>query len=95
MFKRITTVFLASALLVAGLVSCTNSGLKNQEARIEVGKNYIFSSDWDNEDPFVEKKIDTVKVVSIKGDYVQWEYKNGLRLSGKLDFFKHCCSRLF
>lgn len=89
MFKRIKIGFFANILLVAGLISCNNSSLKNQEANIEVGKNYIFSLDWDNEDPFEKIEIDTVKVVSIKGDYVQWEYKNGSRLSGKLKFFKH------
>lgn len=89
MLKRITIGFFANTLLVAGLISCNNSGLKNQEAHIQVGENYIFSLDWENENPFEKIKIDTVKVVSIKGDYVQWEYKNGLRLSGKLKYFKH------
>ena len=63
--------------------------LENQEQEIEVGKTYIFSFDWDSEDPFKEIEIDTVKVIGIKGDYVQWEYKNGIRLSGKLKHFKH------
>ena len=89
MFKRISIGFFANTLLVAGLISCNSSSLKNQETQIEVGKNYIFSLDWENKDPFEKVEIDTVKVVDIKGEYIQWEYKNGVRLSGKLKYFKH------
>lgn len=65
------------------------SPLKNQEVEIKVGDSYLHSLDYDNEDPFEEVNIDTVKVVSIKQGYVQWEYKDGFRLSGKLKYFKH------
>lgn len=71
------------------LLSCNNSYLKNQDAHIEVGKYYLYSSDWYNEDPFAKIEIDTVKVISIKGNFVQWQYNDGLRLSSELKFFKH------
>lgn len=79
----------ATLMLAAGLSSCSFSSLKNKDAKIEVGKYYLYSNYWDNEDPFEVILIDTVKVVAISGEYVKWEYKKGFFLSGKLKYFKH------
>jgi hypothetical protein len=80
----------AILMLAAGLLtSCHISSLKNQKEIIEIGKLYQYSHEWGTENPFEKIEIDTVEVVAISGDYVQWEYKKGFRSSGKLKYFKH------
>jgi len=82
MLKRIS---ICISLIV--IASC-NSYLQNQDASIEIGKNYLLS-EWENKDPFKKNEIDTVKVIDIIGEYVQYEYKNGYRSSTEMKIFKH------
>ena len=81
-------------LLVAGVFyGKTRSALDNQNKSVQIGDMFLYSHEWDTEDPFEEIEIDTVIVVDIRGDYVKWKYKNhpnsSFYLSGKLRFFKH------
>jgi len=67
--------------------------LDNQSATIEMGGVYLHSFDWNLEDPFKKKDIDTVRVLEINGDYVKWvHYHQGHKvpISGKIKIFKHC-----
>lgn len=82
----IIAIIIFGAILLSGLFI---SPLKNQEIEVKAGERYLYSLDYDNEDPFEEIRVDTVKVIGIKNGYVQWEYKNGIRLSCKLKYFKH------
>lgn len=66
--------------------------LKNQEIEITIGEKYLFSFDWEEEDPFVVKEIDTVTVLAISGEYVKWgssAYRPEAYLSCKTKLFKH------
>jgi hypothetical protein len=79
-------------LLVVGFFSCNNFTLKNQNKSVNIGDVYLYSHEWDTEDPFEKIDIDTVLVVGIKGDYVAWypDYRDSsFYLSGKLKYFKH------
>jgi len=58
-----------------------------QKEDVKIGKEYLFCFDWDDENPFEVKDVDTVKVIALKGDYVQWQYKNGIKLSSKIRLF--------
>lgn len=95
--KRFKTLisYTLYTLLVVWATSCTDSDFKllNQNKNVEKGDVYLYSHDWDAEDPFGKIKIDTVIVADIKGDYVKWKLKNykdsSFYLSGKLKYFKH------
>lgn len=55
--------------------------------QIEVGKKFLFSFHWNDENPFQEVKIDTVKVMGYKDGYVKWEYTDGFTQSAKQRIF--------
>lgn len=94
--KRKLLKLLPIILLV--FTSCTDSQTKSvglyevfqtkPSTDLIVGKHYIISFNWDNKDPFEEIIIDTVKIIAIKEDYVQWQYKNGQKISCEIDIFK-------
>jgi hypothetical protein len=52
------------------LTSCFQ--LENQDKNISIGEEYLYSYNWDKEDPFEEIKIDTVIILDIRGIYVKW-----------------------
>ena len=86
------THFALYTLLVAGLFSCTNFELQSQNKSVNIGDVYLYSHDWDTEDPFEKIEVDTVLVVGIKDDYIAWypNYRDSsFYLSGKLKYFKH------
>jgi uncharacterized protein YxeA len=87
----IPAIFFIAALSV---LLFPTSVYKNQDRKIEVGKTYLFSNKWDNENPFLNKEIDTVKVSKISTNHVQWVRKNGFVLTGELRYFKHCVKPL-
>ena len=73
-----------------------NDRLKNQDIEITVGEEYLFSFDWEEENPF-EQKIDTAKVLEIRGDYVKWTYlrwPEGEFQSSETKYFKHLIRKL-
>ena len=59
-----------------------------EQKDIKIGKKYLFSFDWESEDPFEIKDIDTVKVVGLKEGYVQWQYKDSIKQSCGIRLFK-------
>lgn len=64
---------------------------KNEIKKINVGDTYLFSFQWDNENPFEKIKIDTVKVLDIKNDYIQYKYSwANSPTSTKTRIFKDC-----
>lgn len=64
---------------------------KEKIENVNVGDIYLFSFQWDNENPFENIKIDTVKVLDIKNDYVQYKYGWAKSpTSTKLRIFKDC-----
>jgi|688.fasta_scaffold1948602_1 hypothetical protein len=64
---------------------------KNEIEQINIGDTYLFSFQWDKENPFEKVKIDTVKVLDIKNDYVQYQYAwANSPSSTKLRIFKEC-----
>ena len=44
---------------------------------IGIGETYLVSFDWDNEDPFRETEIDTLRVLDMDRGFVKIEYFNG------------------
>jgi hypothetical protein len=79
-------------MLVVWATSCNNHRFRllNQNNSVEVNDIYLYSHDWDTEDPFEEIEIDTVRVIAIKDDYVKWQIKGkSYYLSGQLKYFKH------
>lgn len=44
---------------------------------ISIGETYLVSFDWDNEDPFREARIDTLRVLDMDRGFVKIEYFNG------------------
>ena len=62
---------LAKLMLVAVLfVGCSDNELK-------IGQKYAISFDYEEQNPFKIKDRDTVKIVGLKGNYIQWQYSNG------------------
>jgi hypothetical protein len=62
---------------------------KPELEEIKVGDTYLFSLQWEKENPFEEVKIDTVKVLNIKNDYVQYKFNWAKNPSStKLKYFK-------
>jgi hypothetical protein len=55
---------------------------------MKVGDRYLHSFDWESEDPFENIEVDTVTIIAIKGDYVQWKTGYGTKLSGKIKYFR-------
>mgnify|MGYP003679009096 CR=1 FL=1 len=81
-------------LLVVWATSCTDSRFKllNQNKNVEKNDIYLYSHDWDAEDPFEKIEIYTVKVIDIKDGFVKWlpNHKDSrFYLSGPLKYFKH------
>lgn len=67
-------------LLVIGLVILTLAYgdrvfFKNQSLEINVNDTYLFSFDWDEDNPFEHIQIDTVTVLDIKDGYVKYKYR--------------------
>lgn len=90
LIKRIH--FALYILLVVGIFSCTNLVLRNQNESVNIGDVYLYSQEWDTENPFQKIEVDTVLVIGIKDDYVAWypNYRDtSFYLSGKLKIFKH------
>ena len=82
-------------LLVVWMTSCADCRFKllNQNKNVEKNDIYLYSHDWNTEDPFENIDIDTVKVIAIKDGFVKWlpNYKDSsFYLSGQLKYFKHC-----
>ncbi len=95
LIKTLTRYALCT-LLVVWATSCTDSRFKllNRNKNVEIGDVYLYSHDWDEEDPFAKIEIDTVRVIDVKDGYVKWLYKlsekdSSFYLSGKLKYFKH------
>lgn len=62
---------------------------KKEIEQVKIGDTYLFSLQWEKENPFEEVKIDTVKVLDIKNDYVQYKYNWAKTPSStKLKYFK-------
>lgn len=45
--------------------------------QIKKGDTYLYSLQWEEENPFICKQIDTVRVLQIVNGYVKFELKNG------------------
>ena len=93
LIKTLTSYALCT-LLVVWATSCNDSGFKllNQNKNVEKGDVYLYSHDWDAEDPFEKIEIDTVKVIDIKDGFVKWlpnHKDSSFYLSGHLKYFKH------
>ncbi len=59
------------------------------EDEIIVGDKYLFSYDYEEDDPFKKPMIDTVVVLEIQGDYVLYKYVNyHYNISSKIDYFR-------
>ena len=86
--SKLSHFVIALTLTLVIILVKKNMLIKNEYTSIKEGEKYLFSFDWDNKDPFKKIEIDTVIVIAIKGDYIQWEYNNGIRLSSKLEHFK-------
>lgn len=95
--KKLSSNFLKLLLVAVLFVGCQND--RNEKKLIssknfKVGEKYLLSFDWEEENPFENIRIDTVKVTGVKNGYVQWEYKNGFRQSSDEKIFerlvKHC-----
>lgn len=64
---------------------------KEKIEKVNIGDTYLFSFQWDKENPFEKVKIDTIKVLDIKNDYVQYQYAwANSPSSTKLRIFKEC-----
>lgn len=64
---------------------------KNEIKKINVGDTYLFSFNWENENPFEKIKVDTVKVIDIKNDYILYKYSWAKSpTSTKTRIFKLC-----
>jgi hypothetical protein len=53
----------------------------------KAGEKYEYSLDFDKENPFEPKVIDTVTVCDVKEGYILFENKNGKKRSCKVQFF--------
>ena len=71
---------LITGLLVISSIWLSNSMYDNQRMEVDIGEKYLFSYFWDNEDPFYFPRVDTVRVIDIKNDYVLFE---------EVSFFNH------
>lgn len=81
------TAIVVYAMLVAVLfVGCSKKSTE-ENIKPKIGKEYVISFDWEEENPFEVKDIDTVKVLGVKGDYVQWQYNNGFKQSSSIRLF--------
>ena len=69
------------------LVGCS---LENQDLEVKIDEVYLISTDWGTSNPFL-KKIDTIRVIDIKNDYVLWEYKDSTKKTDRIEIFKHYC----
>lgn len=81
-----TKYFVFAALFIGFFAWVMNNQKESDQINLEVGKYYQHSFNWTPEDPFEVTIIDTIKIVDIKDGYVQWEYKNGFRLSSKIQY---------
>lgn len=62
---------------------------KKEIEQVKIGENYLFSLQWEKENPFEKVKIDTVKVLDIKNNYVQYQFNWAKSPSStKLKYFK-------
>lgn len=66
-------------------------GIEHQKAteKLAIGKKYLYSTDFINQDPFYVAQIDTCLVLNIKNDYTQYQVftKNGnFKISTKTEF---------
>lgn len=52
------------------LFSCNFLG--NSQPKLEIGKIYTKPFIWDENNPFEKTQIDTIIIICIKGNYVQW-----------------------
>lgn len=68
--------------------SIINFSQKNEYPKIEVGYIYAHSYKWESDNPFDVPKIDTIKILEIRGDYALWQFKKGLALSTKIEFLQ-------
>lgn len=78
---------LAKLMLVAVLFVGCSKKQTDENIKLKIGKEYIISFDWEEENPFKQKYIDTVKITGLKGDYVQWQYRNGFKQSSSIRLF--------
>ena len=78
-------------LTFASLVSCTEEVIKTnktEQQNIIVGDKFLFSLNLDTKDPFEKIEIDTITVVGIKDNYIQWQYNSGGKQSCEIKYFK-------
>jgi hypothetical protein len=57
---------------------------------VSIDSVYLYSSNWDEEDPFAPIIIDTVRVINIKSNYVLYDkYNKQIRYqtSNRIDYF--------
>lgn len=78
---------LAKLMLMAVLFFACSKKETDKYMTPKIGKEYIISFDWEEENPFEQKDIDTVKITALKDDYVQWQYRNGLKQSSSIRLF--------
>lgn len=78
---------LAKLMLVAVFFIGCSKKQNDENIKLKIGKEYTISFDWEEENPFEVKDIDTVKVVGLKGNYVQWQYRNGFKQSSSIRLF--------
>lgn len=71
-------IAIVAFVLLAALVlfKCTYV-LTHLGTRIKEGDTYLYSLQWEEDNPFICKQIDTVKVLQIINGYVKFELKNG------------------
>lgn len=79
---KITAIIAFIALTTLILFKCVYV-LTNLGTPIKEGDIYLHSLQWEEENPFICKQIDTVKVLQIIDGYVKFELKNGSK------YFQH------
>lgn len=94
---KLSSNFIKLLLVAVLILGCENTKLPKttlNQCDFKVGEKYLLSFDWEEENPFENIRVDTVKVTGVKKGYIQWEYKNGFRQSSEEKIFsrlvKHC-----
>ena len=91
--KIVAIIFLVVVLVGLVGVFMINPSKSDVES-LEIGKSYVRTHSWNEEDPFQKPDIDTIKVIDRKDGFVKYSLKSSLDsshfLSGEEDFIIRC-----
>ena len=91
--KIVAIIFLVVVLVGLVGVFMINPSKSDVES-LEIGKSYVRTHSWNEEDPFQKPDIDTIKVIDRKDGFVKYSLKSSLDsshfLSSEEDLIIRC-----